>query len=72
MDSAMKCYEEAIELMTSQKIPNGLESTSIYSRIGGILYRKGKFEEAMTYYMDAYSVTLETLGTKCHPDIASI
>lgn len=72
LDSAMKCYEEAMELMTSQELQNGVESASIYSRIGGILYRKGQFDEAMNYYMDAYAVSLESLGTKHHPDIASI
>lgn len=72
LDSAMKCYEEAMELLVTQKLQNGTESASLYSRIGGIFYRKGQFDEAMNYYMDAYQVALESIGTKHHPDIASI
>ena len=49
-----------------------VEAASLFTRMGGIYYRKGEHEEAMAHYQDAYNVTLEAVGTKNHPDVASI
>ena len=41
-ESAMKCYEEAMELLISLKMQKSVEMASLFSRMGGIFYRKCK------------------------------
>ena len=71
-ESAMKCYEEAMELLVSLKMQKTVEAASLFTRMGGVFYRKHKYDEAMSHYKNAYKVTIKALGIKSHPDVASI
>jgi tetratricopeptide (TPR) repeat protein len=72
LESAMKCYEEAMELLVSLQMEKTVEAASLFGRMGGMFFRENKYDEAMKHYQNAYSVTIEALGTKNHPDVASI
>mmetsp|Transcript_18268 Transcript_18268/g.22363 ORF Transcript_18268/g.22363 Transcript_18268/m.22363 type:complete len:793 (+) Transcript_18268:81-2459(+) len=71
-ESAMKCYQEAMELLNSLDMAKGLEAASLFTRMGGFFYKKGQYEKAMEQYDYAYKVSLEALGSKYHPDVAGI
>ena len=71
-ETAMKCYEEAMELLVSLNMENTVEAASLFTRMGGIFYRGGKYDEAMRHYQKAYKVATEAIGTKNNLDVASI
>lgn len=72
---ATESFEAAIALLKSSKIDStrtGKETTaSILSRIAGLHFKKGEFDNAMKYYRQAYDLTVELRGTN-HPEVASI
>lgn len=71
-ETAMKCYEEAMELLLSVNMEKTVEAASLFSRMGGLFYRDSKYDKAMAHYQNAYKVAKAALGTKNHPDVASI
>jgi len=76
LPSAMKCFKEALELLNEEVAGddacNGVSVASIRTRMGGIYYKKGQYEDAMSQYQEAYKVAYKSLGTKIHPDVAGI
>jgi len=76
LPSAMKCFNEALDLLNEDEAgetaSNGVGVASIRTRMGGIYYKKGQYEDAMAQYHEAYKVASTTLGTKIHPDVAGI
>jgi len=76
LPSAMKCFNEALDLLNEEEAgeeaSNGVGVASIRTRMGGIYYKKGQYEDAMSQYQEAYKVASTTLGTKIHPDVAGI
>ena len=71
---SMACFQEAIDIMrvNFNEKGSGPVVTSILSRIGGIFYKMGKFDEAMSHYQEAYDLATRTYGTTEHPEVAQV
>lgn len=71
---SMACFQEAIDIMRANfnEKGSGPVVTSILSRIGGIFYKMGKFDEAMSHYQEAYDLATRTYATTEHPEVAQV
>jgi len=71
---SMACFQEAIDIMRANfnEKGSGPVVTSILSRIGGIFYKMGKFDEAMSHYQEAYDLATRTYDTTEHPEVAQV
>jgi len=77
LPSAMECFREALTLLessapSSTRRANGVGVASIRTRMGGIYYKRGRYDDAMAQYQIAYRAASTALGTTVHPDVAGI
>ena len=75
LDTAMDYFSQAITLIRSLGVAStasGKENVaSISSRIAGIHFKKGEYEQAMKHYQEAHDLTVEVKGAS-HPEVAGI
>jgi tetratricopeptide (TPR) repeat protein len=75
LDTAMQYFSQAMTLLQSSGTGRSLVdremSASISSRIAGIHFKKGEYEDAMKSYQLAHDLTVELKGIN-HPEVAGI
>jgi len=75
LNTALDYFSQAMSLLRTSGLsssPAGKETiASILSRIGGIHFKKGQYEDAMRQYKEAKNLTVELKGVN-HPEVAGI